>query len=411
MLQIFISYRRDDTSGWAGRLIDHLKGEKEFQDGGIFFDMTSIPIGVDFMNRIEAAISVSDVFIAVIGKQWMDIEDENGERRIQNPQDPVRNEIAFAIGLDLPILPVLVGGAGMLNPDDLPDEIRALARPNAGEINNARFDDDFKAFMAAIRKMAADHKRDSKFDQRRITPEVLLTLGKHYLHGKDYPSARRFLTEAKTMNPRSAAAYVGLAQCSQLEAFSQIVRRNFGLAEDLLIQGEAQIDEALRYDNTDPNIFVQAAYVRKDIAQTYARVDKMREATTARAGARTHFKMALGVDERHVSALNGLASLAALEQNWDEALEWLGKALEIRPDYMAARQDLVQVHYGRFLAAEKDQARHEIGKDVMAALEKVREMQEKPGIEKLPEEAMMSLAKIAAYVSRKLSEIEKKVSP
>jgi tetratricopeptide (TPR) repeat protein len=351
------------------------------------------------MKCIEAAIGVSDVLIAVISNQWIAAEDKGGEKRIHNPEDPVRKEIAFAIKLNVPILPVLVGGADMVSPNDLPDEIRPLARQNAAEIDNARYDDDFKEFLTAIRKMAADHEREKMVNRPQITPEILLALAKHYLHDKDYPSARRFLDEAQANNPRSAAVCVGLAQCLQLEAFSQIVRRNFGFAEELLIQGEAQIDDALRYDNTDPDIFVQAAYVRKDIAQMYARVEKMREAAIARAGARTHFKMALGVDECHVSAMNGLASIAALEQKWDEALEWLGRALEIRPDYMAARQDLVQVHYGRFLAAENDAARKAVGEDILAALKDLRDMMERPGTEKLPDEAMTSLGKIAAYVT------------
>ena len=127
-------------------------------------------------------------------------------------------------------------------------------------------------------------------------------------------------------------------------------------------------------------------------------------AAEARRKARTYFQMALGADERNVSAMNGLASIAALEKKWDEALEWLDKVFEIEPDYAAARQDLVQVHYGRFLAAESHEARKKVEKDVMAALAAVRELQEKPGTEKLPEEAMISLAKIAVNVRSKLSE-------
>jgi hypothetical protein len=119
MVSIFISYRRDDSSGYAGRLYDKLSNH--FGQGQVFMDINTMESGVDFVEVIENAVSSSDVLIAVISKQWLTITDNNGNKRLDNPTDFVRLEIAAALDRNIRVIPVLVQGASMPRTQDLPD--------------------------------------------------------------------------------------------------------------------------------------------------------------------------------------------------------------------------------------------------------------------------------------------------
>jgi hypothetical protein len=95
MTRVFISYRRHDCAGHAGRLYDHLV--ERFGDDGVFMDIDAIEPGADFGERIENAIDMCSVLIALIGDQWLDIADSGGRRRLDNPSDLVRLEIGGAL--------------------------------------------------------------------------------------------------------------------------------------------------------------------------------------------------------------------------------------------------------------------------------------------------------------------------
>src|SRR5262245_40459360 len=93
--RILISYRRDDSSGHAGHLFDKLSAA--FGPGTLFMDIDGIQPGEDFVKEIEKAVASSHVLIAVIGRDWLDIRDQDGKRRLDDPTDFVRLEIAAAL--------------------------------------------------------------------------------------------------------------------------------------------------------------------------------------------------------------------------------------------------------------------------------------------------------------------------
>ena len=103
MSKIFISYRREDSSGHAGRLYDHLANC--FGETHIFMDIDNMRAGLDFVEQIEQAVQACDVLIAVIGKSWLTMKDEEGTRRLDNPHDFVRLEIQAALGSAFAIEP------------------------------------------------------------------------------------------------------------------------------------------------------------------------------------------------------------------------------------------------------------------------------------------------------------------
>ncbi len=144
MTKIMVSYRRADAPDMAGRISDHLIGA--YGEKSVFFDVNSIPTGVDYRNHIEKAIARSNIVVAVIGPGWLGRTAE-GTARIQDPLDPVRTEIETALQRDLPILPLLVNGATMPEPAQLPDTLYKLHFCNAAKIDSGR---DFRRHMSDL---------------------------------------------------------------------------------------------------------------------------------------------------------------------------------------------------------------------------------------------------------------------
>lgn len=147
---VFISYRREDSSGYAGRLFDILSGH--FGRQNTFMDLDTIQGGDDFTAVIEEKISVSDVLVAVIGVHWLTIADEKGIRRLDNSRDFVRLEIGKALERGIRVIPVLVGGAVMPHAEDLPDDLRPLCERQAAEVRDAHFHPDAEQLIDILHK-------------------------------------------------------------------------------------------------------------------------------------------------------------------------------------------------------------------------------------------------------------------
>jgi hypothetical protein len=148
--QIFISYRSEDSSAWAGRLSDRLSNH--FPSNQIFMDVDSVDLGDDFVKTIEKTVGSCDVLIAVIGKGWLSSSDQEGQRRLDNPEDFVRIEIATALKRDIRVIPVLVDGVSMPRSGDLPDDLKALVRRNALQLSHERFRTDSERLASAVER-------------------------------------------------------------------------------------------------------------------------------------------------------------------------------------------------------------------------------------------------------------------
>ena len=133
MPHIFVSYRREDAAGHAGRLYDQLIAH--FGEDAVFRDIETVAPGTDFVEHIESAIAQSDVVLAVVGRDWLTIADPGtGVRRLDDPDDFVKLELSAALRSGARVIPILVRGATMPAARDLPEDIRPLARRNALEL-------------------------------------------------------------------------------------------------------------------------------------------------------------------------------------------------------------------------------------------------------------------------------------
>jgi TIR domain len=152
MPDIFISYRRDDTSGYAGRLYDQISAH--FGEEHVFMDVADIGPGSDFVTVIEQKVGTCDALIALIGKNWLTLKDDQNRPRLGNAEDFVSVEVLAALKRKVEVIPVLVGGAKMPSQRELPESLQLLSRRQALEISDARFTRDVQDLIAALEKGA-----------------------------------------------------------------------------------------------------------------------------------------------------------------------------------------------------------------------------------------------------------------
>lgn len=213
MPKIFISYRRDDSSGYVGRLHEELVST--FGNNSVFMDIEDIAPGSNFVDTLNKSLSSCNILIAVIGKQWLTITDSHGTRRIDDPKDFVRIEIATALKRKMLIFPVLIRNATMPSSDDLPDELKLLSEQEASELSDIRWKYDIERLIEAL--VAKDYffKLKRFLYRRKITTFVIglfiaIALVDFFVAKEAAPVADKFisliskgnLTEARSLtNP------------------------------------------------------------------------------------------------------------------------------------------------------------------------------------------------------------------
>ena len=151
---VFISYRREDSQGSTGRIADRLH-ELLGDDVPLFLDIDSIRPGQDFREVISQTLAQCDVTLVMIGPRWLEVTDEDGNNRLAADGDLHRLEVESALASSAITIPVLVEGASMPAPGDLPESIRELAFLHAAEVSVRRFGSDAGYLADLVRSVAA----------------------------------------------------------------------------------------------------------------------------------------------------------------------------------------------------------------------------------------------------------------
>ena len=176
---IFISYRREDTAANAGRLYDRLSDR--FGEDRVFMDVDSISIGLDFTKAVIEAVSVCNMLLVLVGRDWLSITDGKGRRRIDIPDDWVRVEIETALQRDIPVVPVLVDGAAMPQAGDLPPSLRPFVRRQAFLLSHTGFKSEIASLIAAVDKVLEAGSSRSAEAPKTASPEFCTEQGKWQL--------------------------------------------------------------------------------------------------------------------------------------------------------------------------------------------------------------------------------------
>ena len=157
MQGIFISYRRDDTSAYSRLLYERLA--QEFGLNLVFMDVETIrEPGTDFVDAIHQGVDKCTVLLALIGKDWLSC-DSDGKRRLDDPEDFVRIEIASALKRNVLVIPIVVQDAKIPVADDLPQELKILARRQALKLSHEDWDYDIGKLIDALAKIPGFERR------------------------------------------------------------------------------------------------------------------------------------------------------------------------------------------------------------------------------------------------------------
>jgi hypothetical protein len=145
---VFVCHRREDTQDAAGRLHDRLV--IAYGRERVFMDIDSVPLGIDFVDHVTEQIGKCNLVIVMIGKQWRTIKDKKRRRRLDNEDDLVRAEIRAALQQKIPVIPVTVQNAAMPQAEDLPGDIRLLARRNGIDLSATRWTTDVERLIKEL---------------------------------------------------------------------------------------------------------------------------------------------------------------------------------------------------------------------------------------------------------------------
>ena len=154
--QVFLSYRRDDTAGYARALNDLLA--REFGADRVFIDVDDIGAGQAFDARIAQAMGQARVLLVLIGPRWLAPQGD-GTPRLHRSDDVVRQEVQTGLDSGLQVIPLLLDGAPMPSAAQLPDPLQPLARRQALVIDARRFEADVQLLLDAVRQALGEGPR------------------------------------------------------------------------------------------------------------------------------------------------------------------------------------------------------------------------------------------------------------
>ena len=121
--RLFISYRRRENEWAVGHVRDRLSAE--FGPDNVFFDTEAMEAGEEIRKRISGEIERCSAVVMVYGKAWAG-RGPNGRRRIDDPDDLVRFELAEAHRQGKRIVPVVIDEEPPPKPEHLPPDLRFL---------------------------------------------------------------------------------------------------------------------------------------------------------------------------------------------------------------------------------------------------------------------------------------------
>jgi hypothetical protein len=169
--KVFISYRRQETAGQTGRLYDAMAAR--FGETNVFVEI-DLPQGIDFAKRITEAVAACRALLVIMGPRWANQANGEGDPRIADPDDFVRLEVETALRLpEVAVIPVLIADAQMPNPNDLPQEVRAITQQNALELSDTRWHHDVDCLLARLELILGVRARPPQISLRRKLRERL----------------------------------------------------------------------------------------------------------------------------------------------------------------------------------------------------------------------------------------------
>jgi hypothetical protein len=220
---VFISYRREDSAGFARLIYDRLKRPIGRQN--LFWDIDSIGLGEDFVTVLNKRLSLCDAVVAVIGRTWISCADRQQRRRLDDPADLVRLEIETALKRDIHVIPVFVDGASVPTEEDLPVGLKNLMFRNGIQVSNGSFDADIKRLTRALKRLAEELR------QREAAEAEALLLSEEGKREKEATEAERLAREERERQKAAEAERIAREERAREDAAAAARAEEAGQAE------------------------------------------------------------------------------------------------------------------------------------------------------------------------------------
>jgi TIR domain len=344
MRAVFISYRRDDAEGEAGRLFADLAGK--FGADKVFMDVTGIEPGRDFRKVIDRNVASCGVLLAIIGKGWIDAKDDAGRRRLDDPLDFVRLETASALKRDIPVIPVLVHGGRMPRAEQLPEDLTDLAYRNAVALTHARWDSDVQLLIKALHPLVGGMEKGSRGVEAEAAPDGASMDG-----AVPAPAADQARKPWRNVIIASVAAVVVAA--------GGLVAYEYGKVEETSVRQEAEETAAKRAASAKEAAAKEEAVKEAAAKEAAAREAAAREAAAREAAAREEAVKEAAAREaaakkaaaKEAAAKDAAAREAAAKRAAAVHNDWAGLWTETLakdsrcPPRLSLAQDGNQVHF------------------------------------------------------------------
>lgn len=290
---VFLSYRRLEHA-WADRLARSLANR--FGADLVFRDVEDIAGGQRWRATIRTAIQGAEVVVVAIGPRWL--ADQEGRRRLHEPDDVLRAELVAALELDKPIVPVLVGDASMPALQDLPDALHDLSEHQAVELGDTTWNIDVERLLDRVRVLILPTRRSEPLAQ--VRDELMRLQGEFFarLDGQDVAGALDIAQRTLATLNRVSPLYPD-------DVFLQIVR----------------------------------GYTHKNCAIALLRFGRDAEAAERLDASDQVFTTLLEEYPNEPSAWDGKGSVLATRGQLKESLPYFERAIELKPDYPEARQN------------------------------------------------------------------------
>ena len=305
MAGVFLSYRRSDSGGWAGRLRDHLA--LRYGEDGVWQDVDDLTVGSDYLPQILENITAADAVLIVIGPHWLDERTSGGTTRLADPKDVLRTEIVHALRRKSGVIPTLVGGAKMPDPRELPSSVAPLVKRNGIEIIDANWARSMQLLLEKLQELsrtarAAGKHRVAALDETLAELDALQTTYFEQLHA-DPNAAALTARKALGMLDEQMPSY---PHDQTLQLFRGFFLKNLAMAQR---------------DSGDPAGF-----------ESHLKI------------AAKCFEVAQCEAERHLAnAYVGSASIPMLRGDGQKALDLINGALKLAPDHPYAKHDREEI--------------------------------------------------------------------
>jgi tetratricopeptide (TPR) repeat protein len=351
--KIYICYRRDDSGDHVHGIAQYLEGE--FGEGSVFVDVMGLHAGANFPEVLERTLSECKVMIVLIGPAWLDVIDDKGLRRLDDPDDWVRLEIRRALQRAIVVIPVNVGNANLPKRAALPEDIRPLLDRQAAVVTARNFRTDMAGLAADINSvlyhgLGRIGVQIGRFGWQIgliVAALVFLFVSLDYWWPKGAGVSLTLATD-KERNPSPPDAQAGSSGTSsslrgdivdklykeQSQALQLMVNANSSLEKAKAIAAAdanlANIDNALKSFPADLYLRVLAGYAAKNVFASTHGTDLLTTEQRLKylAQARKQFEAVLAIKANDPSALNGLGNVSFYQGDFEAAIKYHSQAIE-----------------------------------------------------------------------------------